>query len=356
LNSFFPPLPSEAFNKLFQNLLNSNRRFHPVSVFCAVTANCPFQCWHCSAAGRVEKELTTEQWMKIISELNQVNTGIIGFTGGEPLLRDDLPHLIRAATKGGAHTILFTSGYSFNAQKGLQLKEAGLYSVCVSLDSASEEEHNQQRGHTQAYKIALDAVKIAKQIGFYTMIGAIATRDFIEQEKYLPLYQLSREYQVDEIRLVEPMPCGKLGEEQKNHLLSQEHILKIRNYHKIQNKKGRLPRICAFNQIESPELLGCTAGLQHMYINSNGEVSPCDFIPLGMGNAVEENFELILKRMQEAINLPRAHCLIQQNYPLIEKYNELGYPLPLETSLEICSQLKEDELPGYYKMVLRNEE
>lgn len=47
INSFLPPFPGVAYERMFTNLL-SGRRLSPVSTFLALTSECPYRCWHCS--------------------------------------------------------------------------------------------------------------------------------------------------------------------------------------------------------------------------------------------------------------------------------------------------------------------
>jgi sulfatase maturation enzyme AslB (radical SAM superfamily) len=166
LNSFFPPMPSAAFNRLFTNLITHNRKYNPVSVFCSVTNRCPYNCWHCSADGRKGDDLTTGEWKKIIRELNGAGLGIIGFTGGEPLLRKDLPEIVTEAVNGGAHTILFTSGFGLTDNVAERLKESGLYSMCISIDSVIEDKHNSKRGNSAAFNSAVEAIQKSKTVWF----------------------------------------------------------------------------------------------------------------------------------------------------------------------------------------------
>ena len=135
LNSFLPPFPGPAYQRLFDNLF-SGRHLSPVSAFLAVTARCPWNCPHCSRAGRRDgPELSTENWRDAIRQLHNLGTSLIGFTGGEPCLRADLETLVREAAAGGAATILFTSGRGFTPALAARLRAASLWSVCVSLDA-----------------------------------------------------------------------------------------------------------------------------------------------------------------------------------------------------------------------------
>jgi len=351
LNSFLPPFPGPAYERMFTNLL-SGRRLSPVSAYCAVTAKCPYQCWHCSLHGRRQGHLTTEQWLAAIEQLHGIGASVIGFTGGEPLCREDLPELVRAATAGGAEAIVFTSGALLDEKRAERLREAGLWGLAVSLDHPSESRFDRMRGRPGAFQQALRALKIARDSGFYTMLSTVATRPVVEQCLYLQLYEIAAEVGAHEHRLIEPMPCGKLAGADQATLLTPEHIREIRAFHIETNRRGKLPKVCAFNQIESPEVFGCGAGTQHLFIDSAGEVCPCDFTPLSFGNVTGEPLPRVWQRMNTAMGAPRRHCFIQCHRGKINKHPEQGFPLPPEVSEKICAEAGREPLPDYFALIM----
>lgn len=350
LNSFLPPFPGQAYDRMFENLL-SGRRLSPVSAYLATTAVCPYDCWHCSLKNRKTGNLSTEQWLAIIQQLHELGASIIGFTGGEPLARPDLPELVQAAQSGGAETIVFSSGALMDQEKTSALKRAGLWACCISLDHPDSKQCDQLRGMEGAYKQALESIRISKHTGFYTMIGTVATRSLVERKLYRAVYEIARVLEVDEFRLVEPMPCGRLSGTSDDMLLNANHIKELRDFHVRTNRKGRLPKVCAFNQIESPEIFGCGAGTQHFFIDSAGEVCPCDFTPLSFGNVTEKSLLSIWNTMNDAMVNPRRHCFIQKHHRLISKYAEKGYPLPPEISKEVCAEAGTEPFPDYFALV-----
>lgn len=355
LNSFMPPFPGPAYERMFENLL-SGRKVSPVSAFLAVTGSCPYRCWHCSIEGRSGGTLSTETWLRAIRELHQLGTSIIGFTGGEPLCRTDLCDLIHEASTGGAAIILFTSGALLDDPRVRELKRAGLWALCVSFDDPVEAEHDRLRGKNGAFQQAVRAVNLSTGAGFYTMIGSVATPRMIRERRHEALHALGRKLEVHELRFVEPMPCGKLGQVERDQLLQPEDVLALREFHRSMNRKGARPKICAFNQVESPDVFGCGAGTQHLFIDPAGNVCPCDFTPLGFGNICEVTLESIWQRMSAAMGgYPRRTCFIQQHAALVAEAGCCGYPLSPETSEAVCANAPWDGLPEYFATVMGQE-
>lgn len=351
LNSFMPPFPSRAFDRMFEALL-SGRRLNPVSAFLSVTSRCTFECPHCSARKRKSGELDTETWRSVIRQLLDLHCAIVGFTGGDPILREDLPELVREASSGGAAVILFTTGQGFDKDMAEKLREAGLWAVCFSLDRADPDEFNRFRNNPDAFEFVRDAVQISLKHGFYTMLGAVATPEFADRERFRELHELASDWNVHELRIVEAMPCGRLRDAPDATFLSPEEITKLRAFHTETNRRGLRPKVCAFNQIESPEFFGCSGGTQHLYIDSAGEVCPCDFTPMSFGNITEEPLEKIWLRMSEALGNPRRECIVRTYYKKINARSaESGnYPLNPEESCALCREFAKNGLPDYFRI------
>lgn len=354
INTFIPPFPGPAYDRLFTTLL-SNRRWSPVSAYLAITLKCPARCGHCSIKRRKDRELATNDWIRIIGDLLDLGTGIIGITGGEPLVHPDLEDLIRFAHQGGASVMLFTSGIGLTQEKARNLKKAGLWALCVSLDRPDQNAIDIMRGYSGAGQAAHDALQFAKEAGLYTCINCVADQIVVRDKIYRSLYEQAVELNVDEFRLIEPMPCGNLLDGDPGLFLDKDQIAEIRKFHRDTNRKisgifsAKKTKVCSFNEIESPELFGCAGGTRHLFIDPAGEVCPCDFTPLSFGNAAEESLAIIWERMSGALKHPRRFCMIQHHRELIRQAIRSAVPAPMEMSLKTVEQFPEEDLPDFLK-------
>ena len=354
LNSFLPPFPGPAYERLFTNQL-SGRHLSPQSAFLAVTSACPNRCWHCSAAGRDGEDVASAEWERTIDQCLELGASIIGFTGGEPCLQPDLPSLVRRAAQGGAATIVFSSGNGVVQVQIQALADAGLWAFSVSLDSTDSAVHNRLRENDQAFEHAIAAIRQAREAGLYTMVGMVATPEAVDAGGVEAMHALAATLGVDELRITEPMPCGKLAGCGKEGLLSPEQVARLRQFHIETNRQGDGPKVCAFNQVEGPQTFGCNAGTQHLYVDAAGRVCPCDFTPLSFGNVREEPLAEIWKRMNLAMgDNPRRDCFIQKHHALVAAKAAEGHPWPLppDASAEVCRQAGPDELPDWFAMVM----
>ncbi len=351
INSFLPPFPGRAYDRMFENLL-SGRRLSPVSAFLAITGECPYRCWHCSFKQRGEGKLSAEVWRRIIGQLHQLGASIIGFTGGEPCTREDLPELVQAASAGEAATIVFTSGACVDDALVARLREAGLWSLCVSLDHPEPAEHDRLRSAPGSHARALRVLHRARKEGLYAMVGTVATQTLVRDNLLGRMHRLAGDHGAHELRIVEPMPCGLLANGKDEIFLNDSQIGVLRKFHVETNRRGIPPKVCAFNQIESPELFGCGAGTQHLFIDARGEVCPCDFTAMSFGNAAEVSLDQIWTRMSTAMGNPRQHCFIRKHHDLLLRHAQGKFPLDPETSLRVCTEAGGEPLPEFFQQMM----
>ncbi|MFZ5353671.1 MAG: radical SAM/SPASM domain-containing protein [Bacillota bacterium] len=360
LSSFLPPFPSRALMthalavKDKDNIYTSQmlaKRTAPISFYIGVTGRCYYNCLHCSAKGkRADAELTTDQWKKVIRDIQDMNTPIIGFTGGDPLMREDIEELI-AAVDDRSMTILFTTGKGLTFEKALALKKSGLFGIAVSLDSADPEKHNSMRRDDNAFSTALEAVDNVYKTGMYTMINTVIVKNELSEENLLKLLTLAEKHGVHEVRILEPIVSGNLFDRENagDIFYSQRDRERLIDIQSRFNKRKDLPKISAFAHTESPKRYGCGAGTQHSYISSCGDLYPCDFVPLSFGNVKETSIRELWAEMNEAIGLPKGECFAFKLHGRLKEISGGKLPLDKDTSIELCKQCKAQDFPYFYK-------
>ncbi|MHC4176956.1 MAG: methyltransferase domain-containing protein, partial [Planctomycetota bacterium] len=228
-------------------------------------------------------------------------------TGGEPLLRDDLEE-IAGLFDDRSCLVLGTTGAGLTPQRARRLRDNGLFAVGVSLDSIYEEEHDRLRGHTGAFRTAVEALRIAGQTGMYPYVVAVATREFLQPGNFIPFMQFAAECGALEVHLLEPSAAGKLAG-RTDVLLSGDQRRLILDYQKELAEDDQLPILSSYAYLEASEAFGCGAGLTHLYIDGSGEVYPCQMVPLSFGNVAREPLARILQGMAAHFRKPRAGCV-----------------------------------------------
>lgn len=114
----------------------------PFWLLAELTYRCPLHCVFCYNPTRhaaVSDELSTEEWIRVMREARAMGAAQLGFSGGEPLLRDDLEELVGEAHRLGFYTNLLTSGVGLTEPRIKALKAAGLDHIQLSFQDSTRE-------------------------------------------------------------------------------------------------------------------------------------------------------------------------------------------------------------------------
>ena len=142
------------------HLLQFSQDKKPVVVW-NMTRRCNLRCIHCYSQSQDKDypgELTTGEGKSLIDDLAQFQVPVILFSGGEPLMRPDLPELAQYATSKGIRAVISTNGTLITPDMAKVLKEIGLSYVGVSLDGL-QETNDRFRGMRGAFDRALQGIK-----------------------------------------------------------------------------------------------------------------------------------------------------------------------------------------------------
>ena len=146
----------------------------PVSITVELTRRYPLACRHCylpETSGRSvpARELNTAQWEKILGQLAEAGGLYLVFTGGEPLLRPDLPRLCRRAKELKFDVRVFSTGLGLKREKALELKEAGVSGFELSFYGRPAL-HDSVTGRKGSFKASLSAARLLKRSGLAVKI------------------------------------------------------------------------------------------------------------------------------------------------------------------------------------------
>ncbi|MFH2220397.1 MAG: 12,18-didecarboxysiroheme deacetylase [Pseudomonadota bacterium] len=164
--------PSDALRygrmsaRLPSHLLQFSKDKRPVIVW-NVTQRCNLKCVHCYAhAGNIpsDNELSTEEGKTLIDDLAQFGVPVMLFSGGEPLVRKDLPELAEYAVGKGMRAVISTNGTLITPEMARTLKDIGLSYVGISLDGM-EGINDRFRGVKGAFRSALKGIENCKAAG-----------------------------------------------------------------------------------------------------------------------------------------------------------------------------------------------
>jgi len=161
----------------------NNNAHKPRWLLAELTYTCPLQCPYCSNPvdySQYPTELSTEDWKRVLTEARKMGAVQLGLSGGEPLARTDLAEIIRHAGDLGYYSNLITSGYGLTEARIIELKEAGLDHIQVSIQ-ASTQELNDHIAGTKSYSHKQDVARLVKKHGYPMVLCVVIHRQNIHQ-------------------------------------------------------------------------------------------------------------------------------------------------------------------------------
>ncbi|WP_444816961.1 pyrroloquinoline quinone biosynthesis protein PqqE [Stutzerimonas frequens] len=155
----------------------------PLWLLAELTYRCPLQCPYCSNPldfARSHEELSTAEWIDVFRQAREMGAAQLGFSGGEPLVRQDLAELIAAARGLGYYTNLITSGIGLTEEKIASFAEAGLDHIQISFQAADEEVNNLLAGSQKAFAHKLEMARAVKKHGYPMVLNFVTHRHNID--------------------------------------------------------------------------------------------------------------------------------------------------------------------------------
>jgi cyclic pyranopterin phosphate synthase len=215
--------------RINEPLIDTFGRIH-TNLRISVTDRCNIRCFYCMPETvrflpRTEI-LTYEEIERLVRVVAQMGVNKLRVTGGEPLVRAELPRLIEMlAAVPGIRDIALTTNGILLAKQAQALKDAGLGRLNISLDGLSEETFR-TISRREGLDHVLDGIFAAKRAGFEkTRLNAVAIRGITEAE-VVPLGRFARQHRM-ETRFIEFMPLDAENNWQTEQVLSGKEIREI---------------------------------------------------------------------------------------------------------------------------------
>ncbi len=291
----------------------------PLTVNWAITNKCNFACNHCYSRSDTKEELDLEMVFTILDTLSRAKVFSINFGGGEPLLRKNLLEIARRASDLGFAVSMNSNGYLIDRDMAGKLKEAGFAKVGISIDSPQPDIHDNFRGIKGSHARAIEALKYLKGAGIETSISSVICKINIEDVDGLVEMALSSE--VANINF-HNFKCSGLGFANKDILdltpleWRDFYIRAIELRKKVNGLRISLedPIISQLGETGEETLVkGSVCGKLSLNIKSNGDITPCGFIPIVVGNICTDdlmkiwNESPVLHKMRN--KEPQGKCL-----------------------------------------------
>lgn len=305
-----------------------NKPFIPGAPFLVVwdyTYRCNLKCKHCyiAAGGFNRSEMNLEERRKALDILADAGVTIIAFSGGEPLMGPGIFEIIKRANDYGIYTAMATNGTLISERVARMLVDAGLQYVQISLDAPIPQVHDQFRGIAGAWEKTVRGIRNAKKAGLYVELSMTVTK--LNYHLVPNMLELAKELGVDLFMHYNFIPTGRGKDIVKLDITprEREELLKLlvrSTLNKEMQAASTAPqfaRVSLQATMNSKEKLlaghfyrytfesnidplaefigGCGAGRAYIALEPNGDIQPCVFLPIKVGNILKDDFEYLWK-------------------------------------------------------------
>lgn len=285
------------------HLLKWEARVHPLrQLFWECTLRCNLHCCHCGSdctASALAPDMPFEDFEKVLLRIREAYDPrdiLVIFSGGEPLMRKDLPHCGQRVQELGFPWGLVSNGYFLTPQKALELLKAGMRTATISLDGL-EEEHDWMCGVPGSFARADVAIRYLASVSFLGFdVVTCVTQKNIGQLNQIKEYLLAAGVKAWRIFTVFPVgrgatdPALQLTPEQYKALM--EFIVACRKEGRIKASYGCEGFLGPYEGKVRDHLFSCQAGLSIASVRIDGSISGCTSIrsSFGQGNIYKDDF------------------------------------------------------------------
>jgi AdoMet-dependent heme synthase len=289
--------------------LNINTKY-PFLIDWATTYKCNLSCRHCR--GMREGEISSERIRGLLDEIAQLKPGWLIIEGGEPLLRDDIYELLTLARRKNLEVHLITNGMLLNSDWLSSLKKLGIR-VMISIDGGNKETYENIRIGANFEKVVKVAVGCVQEGILEAINFTVMKKNFREIPE---IFKLAASIGVKRVTFIGLKSCASYTEEL---LSADEYAEAIRLACEGSIKTGvefyfdepffwavvKEKKLTVKLPLENAGILfskttACIFG-DYLFIEPNGEVKPCSFAPMVIGNVKEKPLDTI---WQENLSSP----------------------------------------------------
>ncbi|MEY8000048.1 putative heme d1 biosynthesis radical SAM protein NirJ2 [Clostridium sp. Mt-5] len=266
------------------------------------TNRCNLKCKHCyrDSGKEINNELTTKEAKTLIDQIVKTGFKIMIFSGGEPLMRDDIFELISYASQVGLRSVLGTNGTLISEKIAEKLKKSGIAGVGISLDSLDSKKHDIFRGYDGAFRDTINAMKNCREAGIRFQVHTTVME--WNKEELITITDSAIAMGAAAHHIFFLIPTGRAKNIEDEVLKSEEYeklltaIMKKQQEVHIELKPTCAPQFVPIAKslgIDIRFKRGCIAGINYCVINPKGDVQACAYLSQSAGNIRKTTFDEI---------------------------------------------------------------
>ena len=259
-------------------------------------------CDHCyrDSGAKASDELNTEEARSLLDEIAKAGFKIMIFSGGEPLMRPDIVELTSYASSIGLRPVMGSNGTLLTPSLAMDLKNAGVMGIGISLDSMDPGKHDRLRQYDGAWKEAVRGMEICRETGLAFQVHTTVMDWNTDELEQITDFAVSRGAVAHHFFFLVPTGRGANIENTSLRAAEYESVI-ARILEKQKTVSIELKPTCApqFMRIASEKGMkmrygrGCLAGTAYCIISPRGLVQPCAYMDMVVGDVRKTPFSKI---------------------------------------------------------------
>jgi len=244
-----------------------------------LTYRCPLRCPYCSNPTDYQQrkdELSTEDWIRVLTEAEALGALQVNLTGGEPLLREDLEAIVDAGKRLDLYLNLITSAQPLKRERLARLKELGLAAVQVSIQDTIREASDRIAG-TRAYDQKLEVARWVKELGLPLTVNVVLHRENLDRTE--EIIALAERLDADRLELANTQYLGWALENREALLPSRAQLDRARAVARAAKERlaGRMELLFVLPDYYADRPKACMNGWGERYllVSPEGKALPC---------------------------------------------------------------------------------
>lgn len=279
-----------VYDKFIQADKKSNKGEITLSTIdLAYSYGCNLTCKHCLAAKFTKKDrkLTPHDLKDLSRQANELGVYKWSIYGGEPLFWPDLEDVVNAVNPNEFLVEIVTNAILLNRDKIAHLKNMGIDKLCISLDYFDASQHDENRNRQGLFKHAIEMMSEAKKTGLMVTINTVVTKQSVRDPQLLRLIEFAKKNGFIVSAFI-AIPVGN-WEGRFDLLIDPEDAKYL---YDLNRQHGVIKRdIYSYMGIKN----GCPALKEGINITPYGDVTPCPFLSISVGNIFDEPLRKIIE-------------------------------------------------------------
>lgn len=287
---------------------------------------CNFVCEHCciSKMRKNQRHFSIPDVRELARQADELGLAHFTITGGEPLIFPDLDELVAAIDPNKFFIAVDSNGWFLDENKAKHLKSIGVEKVHLSLDSTSAAEHDAFRRKTGSHAKVLKAIDASRNANLSVLLNTVVTKQRVYSQEFIDFLEFTKKLGVGVVMMLAKATGSWEGN--KSVLLNPDDLAHLRTIEKQYHAFTHLVPAYGLD-------LGCIAVKRMVSITRYGDLMPCPWIHIGMGNIFNEPLKDILARSMSIkfFGNRQDTCLGSVEGEFMEDYlNKIdGKPMPV---------------------------